>query len=147
MGAEFQSFLLPLLIMIALPPSFSGAFLALFICNQSVNINSIIALVVLFGTSVNNSIIIYEKCRDLKYQNTGEIIKVCRNKLRVIIMTTISTVFALIPFAIDPLNKSPQTSMSIAIIGGILLSTLIVLYIIPVIMSLFLGIKNDRKIV
>ena len=96
MGAEFQSFILPLMIMTALPPSFCGAFIALFICNQSININSVIALVILFGTSVNNSIIIYEVCKEVK--NTKSIISACCSKLRVIIITTITTIFALIPF-------------------------------------------------
>lgn len=142
MGAEFQSFILPLMIMTALPPSFCGAFIALFICNQSININSVIALVILFGTSVNNSIIIYEVCKEVK--NTKSIISACCSKLRVIIITTITTIFALIPFAIDPFNKSSQTSMSIAIIGGLFLSTLIVLLIVPIIMeSYFRNKKHD----
>lgn len=136
-GAEFQSFLLPVLIMIALPPSFFGAFLALLICNQSININSVIALVVLFGTSVNNSIIIYENCRELKTVIVTTVIETCSYKIRVIIMTTITTILALIPFTIDPLHKSSQTSMSIAIIGGLSLSTLIVLYVMPIIMYLY----------
>lgn len=143
MGAQFQSFILPLMIMIALPPSFCGAFFALFICGQSININSIIALVVLFGTSVNNAIIIYEVCKELKDISVDSVIKASSCKLRVIAITTVTTIFALLPFAIDPFNKNSQVSMSIAIIGGLLLSTLIVLFVVPVIMeSYFRKTKN-----
>ena len=77
-------------------------------------------------------------------KNTKSIISACCSKLRVIIITTITTIFALIPFAIDPFNKSSQTSMSIAIIGGLFLSTLIVLLIVPIIMeSYFRKKKHD----
>ena len=131
MGAQFEDFTMPLLVLIALPPAFSGAFIALMFCRASININSVIALVVLFGTSVNNAIILYESCATLRIVEKETIIATCRGKLRAIIMTTATTVLALIPFAIDPLNKNPQSSMAVAIIGGLFFSTGLVLLVIP----------------
>ena len=64
MGAQFESFRIPLFMLISLPPAFAGAFMLLFFLGQTLNINSIIALVILFGTSVNNAIILYEAVKN-----------------------------------------------------------------------------------
>ena len=144
MGAQFESFVIPIFMLLALPPAFSGAFLGLFICNQSININSIIALVVLFGISVNNAIILYEAVKQLDIINRDSVIKVCVEKLRVILLTTLTTVFALLPFAIDPLHKNSQSSMSIAIIFGLLFSLVIILFIIPPILQRTMYKRNKK---
>lgn len=143
MGAQFESFIIPILILIAIPPAFSGAFFSLMICNKSINVNSIIALVVLFGTSVNNAIILYEKCNELEIITIENIIEACKEKLRPVLITTLTTLCALIPFAIDPLNKNAQSSMSIAIIGGLIISTIFVLHVVPPI--LYLCMRNKNK--
>ncbi len=135
MGAQFESFLIPLLMLFAIPPAFTGAFTALLIFNQSININSVIALVILFGLAVNNSIILYEVIKELHDRNDKAIIQASSSKLRAILITTLTTICALLPFAIDPLQKNSQSSMSIAIIGGLLLSLISVLFIIPPILE------------
>jgi multidrug efflux pump subunit AcrB len=132
MTAQFESFLMPLVLLVALPPAFSGAFLFLAVFGKTLNVNGIIALVTLFGTSVNNSIILYERCAMNDRVNAGTVTRSCAEKLRAILVTTGTNIGALIPFAIDPLGKSQQSSLSIAIIGGMIVSTVIVLYVIPV---------------
>ncbi|MBQ0003813.1 MAG: efflux RND transporter permease subunit [Treponema sp.] len=145
MGAQFESFIIPLLILIAIPPAFSGAFFSLLLFNKSINVNSIIALVVLFGTSVNNAIILYEKCNELEIITKENIIDACKEKLRPVLITTLTTLCALIPFAIDPLNKNAQSSMSIAIIGGLIISTIFVLHVVPPILYLCMRNKKNGK--
>ena len=135
MGAQFESFIIPLFMLLSLPPAFSGAFIGLLLFNQTININSIIALVVLFGVSVNNAIILYEAVKELKIIDKTNVIKVCVGKLRVILLTTLTTVFALLPFAIDPLHKNSQVSLSIAIMFGLIFSLAIVLFIVPPILK------------
>lgn len=135
LGAQFESFSIPIILMIALPPAFSGAFLFLFIFNQTLNINSIIALVVLFGTSVNNTILLYESCTLTPKISNESIINNSVIKLRSLLVTNLTTVFALIPFSIDPKNVNAQSSMSLAIIGGLIVSLILVLFVIPVLFS------------
>ncbi|WP_191017569.1 efflux RND transporter permease subunit [Treponema zioleckii] len=142
MGAQFESFLIPILILFAIPPAFSGAFMALFLTGQSINLNSIIALVVLFGTSVNNSILLYEAILLENSITVENVIKASVSKLRSILVTTVTTVFALIPFTFDFNGTNTQNSMAIAIIGGLSLSLIIVLFIIPPI--LYMVLRNKK---
>ncbi len=131
MGAQFESFLIPVLMLLAIPPAFTGAFTALLVFGKSININSIIALVVLFGTSVNNSILLYEAILNRKNICAETVIQASVLKLRSILITTLTTICALIPFSIDINNTNTQASMSVAIIGGLVLSLVIVLFIVP----------------
>lgn len=137
MGAQFESFKIPFFMMVSIPPAFAGAFILLFLCRQTMNINTIIALVILFGTAVNNSIILYESLQN-EIVDDKIIIKRSVEKFRSIFITTLTTVCALIPFAIDPYHKNAQSSLSIAIIGGLIFSFFIVLSVVPVILSVFI---------
>lgn len=142
MGAQFESFRIPLFMLISLPPAFAGAFMLLFFLGQTLNINSIIALVILFGTSVNNAIILYEAVKNTDISDENIKAKSIE-KFRSILITSLTSICALIPFAIDPLHKNAQSSLSIAIIGGLMFSFVIVLTIVPVIFSVFL--KKEKE--
>ncbi len=144
MGAQFESFVIPCFILLAIPPAFSGAFFLLLITNQTVNINSIIALVVLFGTTVNNAIILYESIAQAKVKDFTDVASCCAKKLQPITITTLTTVCAIIPFSIDPMHKNSQSSMTIAIIGGLLLSYFVVLHCIPQILFKFSTRRNKN---
>ena len=145
MGAQFESFVIPCFILLAIPPAFSGAFLLLLITCQSVNINSIIALVVLFGTTVNNAIILYEAITQSKIKDFPDVASCCAKKLQPITITTLTTICAIIPFSIDPMHKNSQSSMTIAIIGGLLLSYFVVLHCIPQILFKFSTRRNKNE--
>ncbi|GHV92075.1 multidrug ABC transporter [Spirochaetia bacterium] len=136
MGAQFESFLIPLVFLLSLPPAFSGAFLFLAIFRKPLDMNSIIALVILFGISVNNAIILYESCMLRAKKTLRAITSACIEKFRAILITSSTTIFALVPFAIDPFNKSTQSSLALVLIGGMLVSTCIVLFVVPVILSI-----------
>jgi len=138
MAALFESFSVPLLLLIAIPPSFAGSFSALLITHNSLNINSVIALIILFGTSVNNAILLYES----KMQNTElSLVDASCNKFRAIFITTITTLAALLPFAVDINHQNVQSSLSIALVGGLLFSTVLVLFVVPVLFQ----IADNRK--
>ena len=134
LGAQFESFLMPLIFLITIIPAFFGAFLFLFVFAQSLNIHSILALIILFGTSVNNSIILYEGL-NLKTQNIENKINYFVSKLRPIALTTLTSICALIPFTINLFGINTQTSMAIALTGGLSVSLPVVLIIYPVIFS------------
>jgi multidrug efflux pump subunit AcrB len=137
MGAQFESFLIPLILLLAIPPSFAGAFFLLLVCAVKPDINSMIALVILFGISINNSILLYESCLGKNSPSASRgrrvagIIRNCAEKLRAILITNITTIVALIPFAFDPFGSNSQVSLSIALIGGLSLSMVLVLLIVP----------------
>jgi len=144
MGAQFESFFIPFFLLLALPPAFSGGILILVLFQRSLNIHGIIAMIILFGTAVNNSILLYESCISSKRNFTKSIILSCKNKLRSILVTNITTICALIPFAIDPFQKNSQSTLSLCIIGGLLFSVIIVLFVIPIIF--FVVLNKEKKI-
>jgi multidrug efflux pump subunit AcrB len=135
MGAQFESFSIPLILFLAIPPSFSGSFFLLLITSTKPDINSIIALVVLFGISINNSILLYESCMQntKKYANSkyDQTIENCIEKLRAILITNITSLAALVPFSFDPFGNNSQASLSIALIGGLIFSLILVLILVP----------------
>ena len=142
MGAQFESFIVPLLMFASIPPAFAGAFFLLFLCRRSLNINGIIALVVLFGTAVNNAIILYESIVRLKKITEDDVIAASVSKLRSILITTLTTICAVIPFAFDPFRKNQQSSMAVAVIGGLAASFVVVLAVMP---PLFRAVLQKRR--
>jgi multidrug efflux pump subunit AcrB len=147
MGAQFESFFIPLILLLAIPPSFSGAFFLLLATGLRPDINSVIALVVLFGISINNSILLYESCAALNGRTMERgrrfslIIKNCGEKLRAILITNITTLIALLPFAFDPFGVNSQASLSVALIGGLSFSLVLVLLLVP----LCFGFTEERR--
>ena len=116
LGAQTESFLTPLIYLSAIPPAFLGAALFLFAFASSLNLNSIIALASLFGTSVNSAIILREG-------GSGKFFSV--------LATSSTSVAALLPFAFDPFGANPQSSLALAICGGLVISTAASLVMIP----------------
>lgn len=116
LGAQTESLRLPLCYLTAIPPSFFGAALALFVFASSLNINTIVAFMLLFGTSVNNTIILHE--------SGGK-------KTSSVFITSTTSIASLLPFAIDPFGTNPQSSLSLAVAGGLASSTAAALIMVP----------------
>lgn len=116
LGAQTESFRKPLIFFLAVPPAFFGAALFLLVFGSSLNINSIIAFAALFGVSVNNSIILCEGGA---------------KKFSSVLVTSATSIASLLPFAIDPFKANPQSSLALAIAGGLLVSTAASLILIP----------------
>ncbi|MBQ5781548.1 MAG: efflux RND transporter permease subunit, partial [Spirochaetaceae bacterium] len=144
LAAQFESFLLPVLLLLAIPPAFFGAFAFLFISGKTVNVNVCIALIILFGTSVNNSILLYESCKNLVSRDKKQIICACMEKFRAIFVTNATSILALSPFAFNFTGNNTQSSLAISVMGGLITSTLIVLLIIPLLFSKNIGKKESR---
>jgi multidrug efflux pump subunit AcrB len=135
MGAQFESLTVPLVLLAAIPPACSGAFISLLLTRRPLDSNSVIALITLFGISINNSILLYESCAGKesgKKPETGGIAGNCAGKLRAILITNLTTLFALLPFAADPLGINAQASLAAALIGGLSCSLVLVLVVVPV---------------
>jgi HAE1 family hydrophobic/amphiphilic exporter-1 len=119
--------------------------LGLAAAGHSVNLSSIMGLFVLLGIAVNNSILLLETYRRRLRAGVGPTAAVFRGsaeRLRPVLMTMLTTVAALLPVAIDPWQRSAQSSMASAVVGGLLVSTLLTLFVIPV---LFLRRMRDLR--
>ncbi len=141
LASQFNSFLDPVTILMALPFSFSGAFFALLVSGESLNIYSMIGLLLLMGIVKKNSILLIEftnTVRDRKSSGADEaLIEACPIRLRPILMTSIATVASAIPSALA-FGAGGETSrpMAITLIGGVLVSTALTLYVVPCAYSL-----------
>lgn len=135
LGSQFNSFIDPVTVLMALPFSFSGSFIALYLTGQSLNIYSMIGLILLMGIVKKNSILLVDftnqKRRD-GFKITEALQNACPKRLRPILMTTFSTVAGAIPlaFSLGPGAESLKP-MGIAIIGGALVSTFLTLFVVP----------------
>jgi hydrophobe/amphiphile efflux-1 (HAE1) family protein len=143
LASQFNSFKHPWTVLLALPFSISGAFIALWIGQQSINIYSMIGIVLLMGIVKKNSILLVDFTNQVREQNpskpvTEALQTACPTRLRPILMTSIATIVGAIPpaLAIGPGAES-RIPMAIAVIGGVLISTMLTLYVVPVAYKLF----------
>lgn len=135
LASLYDSFVTPLTILIALPMGIVGALIALFMTQKSIDIFSLIGLIMLLGVVAKNSILLVDYTVVLMGQGmarTEALIKACQTRLRPILMTSLALIAGTIPIAIGLNEASAQrTSMGIAIIGGLLSSTLLTLIVVP----------------
>lgn len=141
LASQFNSFIDPISVLLALPFSFSGAFIALLIGGQSLNIYSMIGLILLMGIVKKNSILLVEFTNHVRDEGEKDVhkalVKACPVRLRPILMTSFATVVGAIPpaLAIGP-GAETRIPMAITLIGGVLVSTLLTLYVVPCAYSL-----------
>ena len=144
MASQFESLLHPLIILFTIPLALVGAVLALFITGTTVNVVAFIGVIMLAGIVVNNAIVLVDLINQLQAQGKDQfdaIIEAGTARLRPILMTTLTTALGLLPMAIGFGEGSEvRTPMAITVIGGLLVSTLLTLIVIPVVYSLM-----DRK--
>ncbi len=138
-----ESFVHPVTIMITLPLGAVGAMLGLFLWDASLNIFSMMAIIMLVGIVVNNAILILDYAAQLRHQGYGiaeALLEAAPVRLRPIVMSNIAIVFALIPQAIAGGDGAAfRVPMAVVTIGGVLVSAVFTLFLIPVIY-----IKLDR---
>jgi HAE1 family hydrophobic/amphiphilic exporter-1 len=135
LASLYESFITPFSILLALPLAMTGAFLGLLIFGKSIDIFSLIGIVLLLGVVAKNSILLVDYANQLIHQGmerNAAIIKAGRTRLRPILMTSLALIAGMIPIAIG-LNEASamRTSMGVAIIGGLLSSTVLTLVIVP----------------
>ena len=149
MAAQFESLRHPFLILLALPMGLTGAVWALFITGQTINVISIIGLVVLAGIVVNDAIVKIDYTNQLRKKGMAlreAILEASRVRLRPIIMTTVTTIFGLFPMSLG-LGKGSelQQPLAISVIGGLFLATFLTLILIPLGYELVEGKKASHK--
>jgi multidrug efflux pump subunit AcrB len=137
LSAQFESFVDPFIIMLTVPLALAGAFLTLSIFGQTLNIFSEIGIIVLIGLVTKNGILIVEfanQKRELGMDAMQAAKEAAAARLRPILMTSMATILGAVPiaFAIGAGSKS-RTPMGMVIIGGLLFSLVLTLYVIPAI--------------
>jgi HAE1 family hydrophobic/amphiphilic exporter-1 len=141
LASQFNSFLDPVTILMALPFSFSGAFFALLAMGQTINMYSLIGLLLLMGIVKKNSILLIDFTNHVRDRDNSDaetaLREACPIRLRPIIMTSVATISAAIPSALATgAGSETFKPMAITLIGGVFVSTLLTLYVVPVSYSL-----------
>jgi HAE1 family hydrophobic/amphiphilic exporter-1 len=147
LASQFESFLKPVIIMTCVPFSFLGSLLFLFITGNSININSIMGIIMLSGIVVNNSIILFDKySKNINIKNMtleNSILSGTKDRIKPVLMTSFTTICGLIPMAIGiGRGGKLQSSLAISVLGGLLLSTFITFFILP---NLYYLIEKKKK--
>jgi len=148
MCAQFESWRHPLTIMLTVPLAILGGLLGLLVVGSSLNIYSQIALIILIGLSAKNGILIVEFTNQLRKEGKTlemAIVEASTIRLRPILMTSLSTIFGVVPLIIGSgPGAASRLTVGITIFGGMLFSTFFTLYVIPTIYSI-IG-KNEKNI-
>jgi HAE1 family hydrophobic/amphiphilic exporter-1 len=141
MASIFESYVNPFIIMFALPQAMVGAFLALYLTGSALSIFSMIGFIMLIGLVGKNAILLIDYTNTLRGRGMerDEALKEAGpTRLRPILMTTIALIFALVPVALGLGSGAElRQPMSIAVIGGLILSTMLTLLVIPVLYAQF----------
>jgi HAE1 family hydrophobic/amphiphilic exporter-1 len=140
MASQFESLIHPLVILFTIPLALVGAVLALFITGTTINIVAFIGIIMLAGIVVNNAIVLVDLINQLRIQGTERIeaiLEAGTARLRPILMTSLTTTLGLLPMAMGFGEGSEvRTPMAITVIGGLTVSTMLTLVVIPVVYSL-----------
>lgn len=140
MASQFESLLHPFVILFTIPLALVGAVLALLLTGSAVSVVVFIGLILLVGLVVKNAIILIDKVNQLREAGTPKreaLVEGARSRLRPIIMTTMCTLFGFLPLALAfGEGAEVRSPMAITVIGGLLVSTLLTLVVIPVVYDL-----------
>ena len=144
MASQFESLLHPFIILFTIPLALVGAILALYLTGTTISVVVFIGLILLAGIVVNNAIVLIDLINQMRQKGTDKIEAIMeggKSRLRPILMTTLTTTLGLLPLAIGFGDGAElRAPMGITVIGGLLVSTLLTLVVIPVMYSIM-----DRK--
>ena len=151
LASQFNSFVHPVTVLTALPFSFSGALLALWVTGKSLNVYSMIGIILLMGIVKKNSIIMVDYTNQLRRagrEREQALLEACPVRLRPILMTSLSTIAGALPAAVSlgP-GAELRQPMALAVIGGVVVSTGLTLFAVPAAYHLFdawLGARRER---
>ncbi len=149
LASQFNSFLHPFTILLALPFSITGGLLALYLGDHSINIFSLIGLLLLMGIVKKNSILLVDFTNQMRTQGRTvreALLEACPTRLRPILMTSVSTVAAAIPpaLALGP-GAETRIPMAVSVIGGVIVSTLLTLFVIPCAYEIFSPLDRSHR--
>lgn len=143
LASQFNSFIHPVTILSALPFSITGAFVALWVFDKTINIYSLIGVILLMGIVKKNSIILVDFTNQLREQGMSimdAIKEACPIRLRPILMTSVSTIAGTLPAALTfGAGSETRIPMALAVIGGVIIATFLTLFVIPCLYSVIPG--------
>lgn len=146
LAAQFESFIEPFIIMLTVPMALSGAVFSLWYFNETLNIFSQIGMIMLIGLVTKNGILIIEFANQLRKKGLPvreALIEASTARLRPILMTSLATILGALPIAMAlGAGSESRMGMGIVIVGGLLLSMVLTLFVIPAIYSYFV---KDKK--
>ena len=137
LASQFESFLMPVIVMMILPVAFGGALFALPLAGRDLSMISLVALIMLAGTVVNASIILVDYIRQRRERGESReeaILHACPLRVRPVLMTTLTTILALVPMALGMTEGASEmmSDMGITMMSGMVISTIITLVFTPV---------------
>jgi len=146
MASQFESLIHPFTILLTIPLAVVGTILTFFILGKTINIMAIIGVIMLVGIAVNDSIILVDRINQLIREGMSRkeaILQAGQQRIRPIIMTSLTTVLALLPLTFGfGESASLRSPMAIAVIGGLITSTLLTLVVIPCVYDVLDRFKN-----
>lgn len=148
LASQFESLLHPFTILLTIPLALVGSVLLFFITGMTINIMGVIGIIMLAGIAVNNSIILVGRINQLKSDMplTEAIVQAGQQRIRPIIMTSLTTILALVPMSFNiGEGAALRSSMAIAVIGGLVTSTLMSLVVIPCVYYIFESLKKRNR--
>lgn len=149
MAGQFESWMSPFVILFSLPPTLTGALLGLYLTDRTINMSSLIGMVMLVGLVVNNAIVLIDYAIERRKEGMAlheALLEAGRVRLRPILMTAGATVLAMLPLVVGGGEGSEsQASMATVVSFGLMLSTLVTLILVPVTYSVLCGIGANRS--
>jgi len=151
MAAQFESFKMPFIIMLAIPFAFTGVILALLMTNTTLSVIAALGAIMLVGIVTKNGIVLIDFINLMRERGVrlyDAIAQACRSRLRPVLMTSFTTILGMVPMALS-VGEGSETwrPMGVAVIGGMVFSTLITLLIVPVVYASMdkSGSRNKKK--
>jgi len=136
MASQFESLKMPVIIMLSIPFAFSGVAIALFLTGTNLSLIAAIGAIMLIGIVVKNAIVLVDfinLTRDRGVELYQAVLVSGRSRLRPVLMTSLTTILAMLPLAINPGEGSEMWQpMGIAVIGGLVFSTIVTMVLVPV---------------
>lgn len=151
MAAQFESLTYPFIIMFSLPFAFSGVLMGLFFTGSTLSVMSLLGGIMLIGIVVKNGIVLIDYitlCRERGIAILNSVVTAGKSRLRPVLMTTATTILGMIPMAVSSGEGAEMwRPMAVAVIGGLTVSTVLTLILIPTLYCVFagVGVKNRRR--
>jgi len=149
MASQFESFRHPLVIMFTIPLSLTGVVMALLITGRPINLPVLIGIVLLGGIAVNNGIVMVDYINQLRRKGVDKreaVLQGCAVRLRPVLITAITTVVGMLPMAISTSSGAEiRAPLAITVLGGLLATTFLTLFVIPIIYSLFEKVSFNKQ--
>ncbi|MDR1917853.1 MAG: efflux RND transporter permease subunit, partial [Christensenellaceae bacterium] len=149
----FQSFVMPLIVLICIPLAFTGSFMALAICGMPLSVPSLIGFMILMGIIVNNGILAVDytnQCRRNRLKVKEALVSAIHTRMRPIFMTALTTIIGLVPMAFnwsifgESMGGAMMQPLAVVAIGGLLFGTLTTLLVVPAFYAIFIKDKPEE---